>query len=93
MAAVLAGAALVNPTGPANPVEVVDFPALPGEPPTALRRSAVLAGVVRAVDVNGRPAASALELYLNAQPPPLRPELRTLPDGRLVVHFRLPIGG
>jgi hypothetical protein len=83
----------VNPGGTANPVEIVDFPAVPGEPPTALRRSAVLAGVIRAVDVNGRPAASALELYLNAQPPPLRPELRPLPDGRVVVHFRLPIGG
>jgi hypothetical protein len=93
LAALLAGAALVNPKGMANPVEVVDFPAVPGEPPTALRRSAVLDGVIRAVDVNGRPAASALELHLNAQPPPLRPELRTLPDGRLVVHFRLPIGG
>jgi hypothetical protein len=53
----------------------------------------VLAGVIRAVDVNGRPAASALELYLNAQPPPLRPELRPLPDGRVLVHFRLPTGG
>jgi hypothetical protein len=90
---VLAGAALVNPSEMTNPVEIVDFPAVPGEPPTALRRSAVLAGVIRAVDVNGRPAASALELYLNAQPPPLRPELRPLPDGRVVVHFRLPIGG
>jgi hypothetical protein len=93
LAAVLAGAALVNPSEMTNPVEIVDFPAVPGEPPTALRRSAVLAGVIRAVDVNGRPAASALELYLNAQPPPLRPELRPLPDGRVVVHFRLPIGG
>jgi hypothetical protein len=93
LAAVLAGAALVNPSEMTNPVEIVDFPAVPGEPPTALRRSAVLAGVIRAVDVNGRPAASALELFLNAQPPPLRPELRPLPDGRVVVHFRLPIGG
>ena len=93
LAAALAGAALVDRGGTANPVEVVDFPVVPGEPPTALRRSAVLAGVIRAVDVNGRPAASALELYLNAQPPPVRPELRPLPDGRVVVHFRLPIGG
>jgi hypothetical protein len=51
---------------------------------------AVLAGVDRAVDVNGQPAASAVELFLNAQRPPFQPDLRTLPDGQLVVHFRLP---
>jgi hypothetical protein len=87
LATVLAGAAL------GHRFEVADFPAVPGEPATAVRRTAVLHGVVRAVDVNGRPAASALELYLNAQPPPFRPELRTLPDGRLVLHFRLLPGG
>jgi hypothetical protein len=86
LVAVLAGAAT------AQPLEVTDFPAVPGEPVTAVRRTAVLDGVVPAVDVNGRPAASALELHLNAQRPPLRPDLRALPDGRLVVHFRLPTG-
>ena len=80
---VLAGAAMTQP------VEVVDFPAVPGEPIAAPRRTAVLRGVVRAVDVNGRPAASALELYLNAQQPPFRPDVTALPDGRLVLHFRL----
>jgi hypothetical protein len=49
--------------------------------------------VIPVLDVNGRPAASSLELYLNAQPPPFRPDVRSLPDGRLVVHFRLPTGG
>lgn len=83
----LAGAALTQPIG------IADFPAVPGEPVTAPRRVAVVTGVIRAVDVNGRPAASALELYLNAQPPASRPDLRTLPDGRLIVHFRLPPSG
>lgn len=81
---VLAGAAATQP------IEIADFPVVPGESATGLRRVAVLTGVVRAVDVNGRPAASGLELYLNAQQPAARPDLRVLPDGRLVVHFRLP---
>ena len=81
---VLAGASM------SHLVEVTGFPAGPGEPADAPRRTAVLGGVIAAVDVDGRPAASSLELYLNAQQPPHRPELRTLPDGRLVVHFRLP---
>jgi hypothetical protein len=80
---VLAGAAMMQP------IEVADFPPVPGEPAAALRRTAVLEGVVRAVDVNGRPAASAVELYLNAQQPPFRPDVTALPDGRLVLHFRL----
>ena len=80
---VLAGAATTQP------IEVIDFPAVPGEPSGAPRRTAVLGGVVPAVDVNGRPAASALELYLNAQQPPFRPDLTVLPSGRLLLHFRL----
>ncbi len=84
---VLSGAAITHS------VDLVDFPAPRGEAPDAPRRTAVLAGVVAAVDVNGRPAASSLELYLNAQQPPFRPDVRTLPDGRLVVHFRLPVAG
>ena len=83
LVAALAGAASTQP------LRIVDFPPVPGEPATAVRRTAVLDGVVRAVDVQGRPAASAVELHLNAQRPPYRPDLRPLPDGRIVVHFRL----
>ena len=87
LATVLAGAAMTHD------VEVNGFPVVPGEPAEAARRVAVLGGVIPVLDVNGRPAASSLELYLNAQPPPFRPDVRSLPDGRLVVHFRLPTGG
>jgi hypothetical protein len=87
LVSVLAAAAM------SHPIDVADFPPVPGEPATAMRRTAVLNGVIRVVDVHGRPAASALELYLNAQQPPTRPDLRALPDGRLVLHFRLPTGG
>jgi hypothetical protein len=81
---VLAGAAT------SHAVEIDGFPPVSGESTAGPRRVAVLGGVVPVFDVDGRPAASALELFLNAQPPPYRPDVRALPDGRLVVHFRLP---
>jgi hypothetical protein len=80
---VLAGAAMQHV------LQIEDFPTVAGEPLDSARRMAVLRGVVPAVDVNGRPAASSLELYLNAQQPPFHPDVRPLSDGRLVVHFRL----
>jgi hypothetical protein len=84
LVAVLAGAALQHV------LQIEDFPAVPGEPADTPRRMAVLRGIVAAVDVDGRPAASSLELHLNAQRPPFHPDVRPLSDGRLVVHFRLP---
>ncbi len=83
LATVLAGAAMQHV------LQIEDFPTVPGESADTARRMAVLRGVVAVIDVNGRPAASSLELYLNAQQPPFRPDVRPLSDGRLVVHFRL----
>jgi hypothetical protein len=84
---VLAAAAMTHD------IEVTDFPPVPGEPAGARLRTAVLAGIPPAFDVEGRPAASSLQLYLAAQRPPFHPDLRTTPDGRLIVHFRLPTAG
>ena len=58
---VLAGAAT------SHAVEMTGSRPVSGEPTAAPRRIAVLGGVVPVFDVDGRPAASALELFLNAQ--------------------------
>ncbi len=67
-------------------IEVIDFPAVAGEPDGALRRTAVLAGVGPSGDEVGR---SSMVEFLQAQRPPFRPEVSTVDGGGLVVHFRV----